>query len=282
MILTRQTSFNWKVVLYLFFGGSGGGLFLAGFVLERLNLLVSPAKSAQVVAPFLVIIGCLFLLLHAGTGFRTKIHLLFFRPERSWISRGTWIISIFTLSAFLYVLTGRGKILGGVAAVFSALMALYPGFLLGENKAVPFWRGSALPVLFLFSGLSTGLALFLLTAALFRGAGDEAMGMTFHLLSWSDVIIILTQLVILWNYLGTSSAKEPSFSESLRLLKGPLFIVGTLILGLLLPLLLHVIAISGTKVAGLGVITGILLIVGGISLRFSIVRAGVYLPRHSL
>jgi polysulfide reductase chain C len=281
MVSGVQNSFNWKIVMYLFFGGTGGGLFLIGYILERLGLMISLAKGAEMLGPILVIIGCIFLLFHSGAGFKTKIHLLFLKPGRSWISRGTWIISVFVVSALIYVLGGR-SFWGSVAVVFSMLMAIYPGFILAENKAIPFWRTPILPTLFLFSGLSTGLAFLLLMVPFFSVPTDETMAMALRALSWSDVLIIVIQLVILWNYLSVGSNKEATLSESLRLFIKPLFIVGTLILGLLVPLLLHVFVLTGGKVAGLGMMTGILLVVGGISLRFSVLRAGVYLPRHSL
>ena len=277
-----QKSFNWKVVLYLFFGGTGGGLFLVGFVLERLSLMVPLARVAEVLGPIFVLIGCGFLLLHAGSGFKTKIYLLFLKPEKSWISRGTWIIAIFVISAFIYTGLGRGAFWGWVAGIFSLLMAIYPGFLLAENKAVPLWSNSVLPTLFLVSGLSTAVAFLLMMGPLLGGAKDEAAMRGFRILAWMDVFIIVTQLVILWNFLGVKSDKGTTFSESLRLLKGPLFTVGTLLVGLLLPLVLHLFVVTGGKSMGLGTMTGILLITGGICLRFAIVRAGVYLPRHSL
>ncbi len=282
MTLLEQKSFNWKVVVYLFLGGTGGGLFFIGFILERLKLLVSLARAGEILGPIFVIVGCVFLLLHAGSGFKTKIYLLFLKPWKSWISRGTWIIAIFVISALVYTLLEGGAFWGWIAVIFSMLMAIYPGFLLSENTSIPFWSTSVLPTLFLVSGLSTGLAVLLLMAPFLSASGDETTVMALRILSWADIFIIITQLIILWNYLGVPSTKEPAFSESLRLMRRPLFIVGTLILGLLLPLLLHLLVLSGGKNMGLGLMIGIFLILGGITLRLSIVRAGVYLPRHSL
>lgn len=282
MQMEIQKAFDWKIVLYLFFGGTGGGLFFSGFILDRFNLMVTLARSAEFLGPVFVCIGCLFLLLHAGSGFKTKIHLLFLNPGTSWISRGTWIITIFLISSLLTVWLGKGVLLGWVAMVFSALMTIYPGILLSENKAIPFWRTPVLPILFFFSGLSSGLAILLMLVPFLSSPNDETMARSLMVLSWYDLAIIGIQLIILWTYLGASSNGETTFSESLRLMKRPLFIFGTLIFGLLLPLLLHLFAIIGGKMPGFEVITGMLLVIGGISLRFSVVRAGVYLPRHSL
>ena len=281
MPLEIQKAFDWKIVLYLFLGGMGGGLFFTGFILDRLNLIVPVAKSAELLGPVAVLIGCFFLLLHAGSGFKTKVYLLFLKPGTSWISRGTWIITIFVASALLYVWSGT-VVLGWVAAIFSSLMTIYPGVLLSENKAIPFWSTPALPILFFFSGLSSGLAVLLLLVPFLSSPNDETMAVTLLVLSWYDLVLIGIQLIILWTYLGARSKVETTFSKSLRLMKRPLFIFGTLILGLLLPLFLHIFAIMGGKMPGFGVITGILLVIGSISLRFSVIRAGVFLPRHTL
>ena len=122
MVSSVQQSFNWPIAMYLFWEGRRG-LFFTGYVLEQLDLMVLWAKGAASPGSGLVIIGCIFLLFHAGAGFKTKIYLLFLKPVKSWISRGTWIISVFVASTLVYML--REEILPGrsVAVVFSLLMA---------------------------------------------------------------------------------------------------------------------------------------------------------------
>jgi len=282
MARERQSSYNWLVAVDLFLGGTGAGVFLAGFALERLDMMVSLAKVSEVLAPILVVVGSVFLLLHAGSGFKTKIYLLFLRPRTSWMSRGAWILAILVVTAFLYVLTGGNALFGWVAVVFALLAAVYPGFLLAENKPIPFWRSPVLPPLFLFSGLSTGVACLLVLAPFLSGAHDATVAMTLRALSLSGVFLIVSQLIMLWGYLGTSSTQGSSFSESVHLAKGPLFFVGVLGIGLILPSVLLIVAVINGKSVGLGVIAGILLLIGGMLLRLFILRSGVYLPRHSL
>ena len=282
MVLERQRSYNWAIAMDLFLGGAGAGAFLAGFVLHQFNLMLSLAKFAEVLGPLLALLGSIFLLFHAGSGFKTKIYLLFLRPRTSWLSRGTWILSIFVLSALIYALLRGGNFWGWVAMAFAVLTAIYPGFLLAESKAIPFWRTSALPPLFLLSGLSTGLAFLLLMAPFLSSPQNAATAVTLRVLLWAAAFLIVAQLILLWSYLGMSSNKGAVFSESLRLMKGSLFIVGVLLLGLFLPLLLLVFGIASGKVIAPGVISGIFLIMGGFSLRLSILHAGEYLPRYSL
>lgn len=60
MTLLEQKSFNWKVVVYLFLGGTGGGLFFIGFILERLKLLVSLARAGEILGLFSSLWGVSF------------------------------------------------------------------------------------------------------------------------------------------------------------------------------------------------------------------------------
>ena len=67
MALETQRSYNWAIAMDLFLGGTGAGVFLVGFILEKLNLMISLAKFAEVLGPILVLLGSFFLLFHAGS-----------------------------------------------------------------------------------------------------------------------------------------------------------------------------------------------------------------------
>ena len=88
-------------------------------------------------------------------------------------------------------------------------------------------------------------------------------------LSWSGIFLIATRLVMIRSYLGTGSDKEASFSQSTRIVKGPLFIAGTLILGLPAPLVLFIVGIAGGEaLLGLAMISGAFLIIRGVHYDF--------------
>ncbi len=281
MAVKRQESYNWAIAMDLFLGGTGAGAFVAGFALEQYNRMMPLARYAEMLGPLFVVLGSVFLLFHAGSGWKTKVYLLFLRPRTSWLSRGSWILSLFVASALVHVFTGGGGIWGWAALVLAVLTAIYPGFLLAQSKAIPIWRTPALPPLFLLSGLSTGVALLFLMDPFFSATAGETAS-TLRALFWSAAFLIFAQLILLWSYLGMSPDKGAAVTESLRLMRGPSFMVGTLLLGLLLPLALLIFGIMGGSAVGTGAPAGVLLIIGGVTLRFSILSAGGYLPRHSL
>ncbi len=86
------------------------------------------------------------------------------------------LISLFLILGFVHMAlllfsklnerTERG--LGTVIAVLGFGIMLYTGLLLGLLKAVPFWNTPALPLLFVLSALSTGVAIVLALAYLVR------------------------------------------------------------------------------------------------------------------
>lgn len=284
MPIETQSSFDWKVALYLFMGGTGGGLFFVGFLLERLGILVSLARVAEILGPMFVLGGSFFLLLHTGSKFKTKVHLLYLKPRKSWISRGTWIITIYLFSVFGYLFMAW-EAFGWIALVFSLLVTLYPGFLLSETKGIPFWRNPVLPVLFLFSGLSAALAFIPLMAAFLPHAGEMAIGLSLKKLSWLFVFILGAQLAIEGSFLCMDAERGSALAASLRVFKRPLFVALTIVLGIVVPLLFHILVVAredGVSPTGGGALVGALMIAGSMALRFSVVRAGVYLPRHSL
>ncbi len=177
--------------------------------------------------------------------------------------------------------TTFGNIVGMVAALASIVMLTYTGFLLAVIKRIPLWNTLTLPLLFLLSGLCTGIACLLLMAPFLQtSVGQET---TLRTLVIAEVILILMQLVVLGAYLEIAKYGVISTIESVRSLKTLFFIVGVIIIGLIIPLCL----LSGTAVASdlsalfiLAWVAGMLLLIGGILLRYSIIRAGVYLPLH--
>lgn len=296
MSLERQTTFGWLVSADTFLGGTGAGVFLVSFMLDVLREYEPMAKVGAVLGPALVFVGGLLLIAHLGS--KTKLYKLPSNPS-SWMSRGTWIMAFFIIFGLGYSLpslnlfawlpwskgTTSGEIIGAVAAVASVLMLTYTGLLLAVGKRVPFWSTPALPFLFLFSGLSTGIACLLLMAPLYQASIGQEIVPALRRLVIAEVILVLMQLVGLGIYLEIAKHGGVSSVESIRSLKRPVFFGGVIIIGLIIPLCL---LFCGAVASDIFVLTslagaaGILLLVGGILLRYSIIRAGVYLRLYSI
>ncbi len=171
--------------------------------------------------------------------------------------------------------SGVGLGLGIAAAVLAAVVAVYPGLLLGVIKSIPLWNTSVLPPLFFLSGLDTGLAALVLMSLAFPSAvGADG----FHLLGAIDAGLIVVLLVAVGAYIEIVRQTGVTAAASIRLLVTPLFIGGVIVSGLLVPLAM---LICGSYVSDVGSvrlldgIASVLILGGGLLLRFSVIRSGV-------
>ncbi len=287
----RQQSWGWAVAIYLFMAGMGGGLFLFSFILDCMGMSGPVSTIGALLGPVLVAIGTLFLLADLGSVF--KVYRLFSSASTfmtSWMVRGTWILAAFIVCALAYALPSftlfewlpwgqqstLRHIIGIVAALLSILVVVYPGFLLGVLKSIPLWNTPALPLLFFLSGLDNGIAVLLAVALLFP-ASFALNG--FHLLGAGDVVLVSLLLIVLGAYIEIVRQAGQTAAASIRLLRTPLFISGVLIAGLLIPLALLIygfFAMDGMTLRFVTGITSILLLAGGLLLRYSIIRAGIH------
>lgn len=288
-----QQNWGWYVVLYVFFAGLGGGTFLFSFIMLFLDKFNDPARIGVFIGPLLVLFGTLMLIFDLGSParavrlFTTRSTLL-----TSWMIRGAWILTAFIILGLAYALpafkifawlpwdqtSGLGEGIGIAAAALAVFVMVYPGLLLGVIKSIPLWNTSALPPLFFFSGLDTGLA----TVVLMSTAFPSTIGIDgFHLLAGVDIAILVVVLVVLAAYLEIVRQTGETAAVSVRLLLSPLFNWGVIIAGLLLPLVILISSFAVTDISTIRVletITGILILSGGLLLRFGVVKSGVRLP----
>ena len=157
------------IACYLFLGGLGGGAFAtSAFLAWRPPEAINMRKIGHVVAPVAVIVGLLLLMFDATAGLhhplRFALLLTNFGSVMTW---GVVILAAFTvvaLAALALDLLKRGvpMWLEIVGAVLGICVAIYTGCLLGVCKTFPLWNNALLPVLFLVSAVSTGMASVLL------------------------------------------------------------------------------------------------------------------------
>lgn len=286
----RQSSWGWLVAIYVFLAGVGGGTFLCSYILDCLDRYGSVAKVGALTGPLLVLAGALFLLFDLGSA--TKAFRLFTAPSTlmsSWMSRGAWILTAFIILGLTYALpafslfewlplSGPSSLrqsIGALAALLSIGVVIYPGFLFGVLKSVPFWNTSALPLLFFVSGLETGIAVLVLIDITIS---TPVVAAGLHVMGAVDTALIVLLAIVLGAYIEIVRHSGVTAGESVQLLKRPLFIYGVLILGLLLPLGLLVGSLSLFDPQSLPVVAGladVLLLSGGLLLRYSVIEAGV-------
>ncbi len=164
---------------------------------------------------------------------------------------------------------GFARVLGGVSIVAGVALGIYTGILLSSLGARPLWASAALGPLFLVSGLSTGAAFAHLIA---RNPQEQSA-----LLRTDNALLAVELALIGLILVGLLTASSVHRAAAGLLLGGPytavfwVFVVG---LGILLPLLLQTLMASH-RIAHT-VIAPLLVIAGGLALRFVIVSAGQY------
>jgi formate-dependent nitrite reductase membrane component NrfD len=278
-----QKEWGWLVILDLFFTGAGSSAFFFAFVLGALTQML--------VGVGLVIVGALFLL--ADLARPSDAWRVLLRPRTSWISRGALGIIGFLATALSYIffLSERhgdwGSILGppwaggpawliglGMMACVTALFVnLYPGFLLGSMRSIPFWNTMFLPALFLKSGLLCGMGvIFIIPYPWEKEAGSfrvlEIMSLGIVILG---LLFLLTYIAVIYFDTNQKTGSPPrGWGFYLQSLAG---VIGG---GVIVPITILILVFSGLISRSLLPVAGILLAGGMFFLRYSLLRTGVH------
>jgi formate-dependent nitrite reductase membrane component NrfD len=165
-----------------------------------------------------------------------------------------------------------------MAAFGMVVLIVYMGFVYTASKGIPFWNSPLHPVLYMAYALRGGIAALLVTMALF---GAPNAGATTSLVTiWiavTAVVIILFALEIQGALTGGNSAARRSVREMLTGRVAVYFYVGTLLIGLVVPLALvsgHIAPLGFGVLAAIGLFSAL----GDFFMKYTTIRAGVYLP----
>jgi len=301
---------GWLVAIYLFLGGMGAGAFLIAAVIElsgkRYEQEYCPTTlvGAGVSGP-LIVIGILLLVFDLGAGLREPWRIVnMFTNWSSVMTWGIWILSFFMPVALVYGVLEVMHVYPGIMAwlhkrmsflpetlpyraikrvvcsigIFLALgTALYTGVLLSVVDAVPLWATPILPVLFLVSAVSTGMALSLdLSATMMVPETPHR----FKRLPLIHIALIGLEIIVLAVFFYVSYQKGGEAAESVQLI---LTGAGSLIfwivvagLGLAFPFVLNVYAlIRGSHGHVVGILAGATIVLAGLFVRYLIVAAAI-------
>lgn len=284
------------IVIYLFAAGLSAGAMITsnlsylfgGHEFERVS------RIGALLTPFPISLGLGVLVLDLGSPF--NFYQLFLTLHLSSpMSYGSWLILAFSMMSFLYFylwLPKRFQIIGTlnqqetwkrrmakVMPVLAVGVASYTGLLLNASTR-PLWNAPLLPILFLVSALSTGVAAVILISTL--SPWKRARHTELHFLTKADAALIILEslLILLMIVIGCFSSESEAVAFG-SLLYGhyawffwPL-IVG---LGLLLPLMLEVMELKNKVpvkwIWPVTVSSSFLVIFGGFFVRYVITYAG--------
>lgn len=290
--LLAQNVWRIKIAMYLFLAGMGAGAYTLGVAADLLlgKEAINISKAGVILGAPLVFIGMLFLILDLGN--KKNAFRAYVKPQTSWIARGTYIISIFMILgaihiggfiwpfSFLEQDSTLRLALGLVNSVFAFGTMVYTGLLLGAVKPIPLWTTPLLPALFLFSALSTG-AMGIVVSTAFLPISEDLL----YLIARYDLLLLLFEAALIAFYVYVSHQTQASRYAALVMLKGwlsPLFWIGIVLLGILVPLFAESALLLKQISHELASALLILGIVGGYALRHVIVSAGIKTPIQAL
>ena len=297
MIDPSLHAWGWEIPLYLFLGGIAAGvMILSPLLLRRYD---GPAPSVWLrllpfSAPALISIGMLFLFLDLEYKAHVFRFYLFFRPA-SPMSWGAWILVLLYPATLLMGLAAmknedlqhkliawlrpllqpvrnwaeeHRQALFYINIVLGAGLGIYTGILLGSLGARPLWNSTLLGPLFLVSGISTGAAFMML----FPVSHEDHE----KLVRW-DILAIIFELALLilfliGQYTSSSAANQQAVELLVRDRYTAEFWSLVVIGGLLVPLALKLIEMY--RDVAVSKLAPILILIGGLSLRWIFVLAG--------
>lgn len=295
---------GWEIPVYLFLGGLVAGLMIISGYLFLSRRHDQPQSSAAI----LPLLGAALLSTGMGALFLDLEHKLYFWrmyltfEVKSPMSWGAWILvlvypalgaavllrppawltarvpALANLSARLSAVPGVAGYVGAANMLLGAMLGAYTGVLLSSLGARPLWSSSVLWLLFLVSGLSSAAALVHLVS---KNAWEK------EALATADVGLMALELfVIAMMIVGLVTASQAQREAAGLILTGAyaspfwVFVVG---FGLVLPLVIG--ALTNMHKIAHSPIGPLLVIAGGMALRFLMVYAGQashYLNAHGL
>lgn len=294
-LASHEIAWGGIIAFYLFLAGVAGGAFLTAALTDLFskNRQLKVIRAGAYIAPVAIIIGLAMLVVDLGKPF-SFWKLLLYVNFHSVMSIGVFIISIFTAFAVVYAylvwmaaaaekrikitLAGQEmaaakatgiQVLRKPVALLGSLSALgtatYTGFLLSAVTTNGLWHVNFLgiegipflPILFLVSAISAGLAATLIGAV-------DCSDLTAY--KKADIVLLAIEIILL--AILYTSVKAAFFSGGMA----TLFWLGVVVVGLLLPLVLAIYGVSTHKNLVLPVCG--MVVIGGLCLRYFVVYSG--------
>lgn len=293
-------AWHWQIIWYFFVAGIAAG----SYITASMALLIgAPSERQGAVRGFLlglplVAVGGILLVIDLGKPERF-LHMLWYFPQnipmfklQSPMSVGGWSLGLFgafTTFSFLYALVKMNKIkqpqlvklatwlhegpIGKVYLVLGMLagfyLATYTGVLTNTSNIVGWTTSPLIPVLFLASGMSAGMAVMVLMTP-----KKNELHAYLHNLERADTYMMILELVVLILFVISLGQWWRTVGSGFY---GALLWIMVVGLGLVVPLLLKwKPSLLGERTA---VVSSVLVIVGGYFLRYVVVmgpQAGHY------
>ncbi|WP_038907179.1 cytochrome c nitrite reductase subunit NrfD [Dickeya oryzae] len=301
---------DWPIAVYLLLVGISSGMMVLTLLFRRYlpaeNQQANPLIAATaIVAPLSVIIGLVILIFHLARPITFWYLMVFYNPH-SIMSLGVMLFQVYMLVMFLWIaslyrqpllawserrlpgalhavlnrviawVTRYLRPVENVLLVLALLLGCYTGFLLSALKSFPLLNNPVLPVLFLVSGVTSGVAVLMMVGA--SASSQQYCPHTLHLLHKLEKPIALVELFLLFAFftglmLG-GGQKSVAAQVALSGFWGGVFWIGIIGIGMLVPLVAGGLPAIQRRIAFLPRFTAGLTLLGVFLLRLFVLYAG--------
>ncbi len=255
-------------------GGLGGGLYLVSLYLDSiLGMFISWL--------IVIVLKGGFHLAYLGKPLRFWRMVL--KPQTSWMARGLIIVFFFIFFGalqliFSFLLPGTAwellfKVFAGMTAFGTAM---YPGFAMNYVNGIPFWNSALLPILFIIYGILDGFGIVI---AIGLSGGDVNLASAE---AGSRIFLIVSAVILaiyLWSMTYVGPVGKQSVRELTRGTTAPVLWIGVVLCGIAIPIGIVLSSYLSGQGSAVLLITGIICdMVGGVSIKYCLLKGGIYGP----
>ncbi|MGI9832047.1 cytochrome c nitrite reductase subunit NrfD [Vibrio vulnificus] len=262
---------DWIIAIYLFLAGMSAGAVMITVYLKRKVIVGDPAqngimKAMAWLAPFGIISGLTILIFHLTKPLEFWKIMIFYNPT-SVMSMGVILFQVYMAVLFVWIgiifqktivdfLGDKLTFVDGLLTWFkrfensielflaflALVLAAYTGFLLSALKTYPMLNNPVLPLLFLFSSLSSGAAACLMFGILvFKESVKDPSVSWVH--GFERPVVLFELFVLVTFFTGLIFAGGQAEMAAWNAISGGFwaqwFWVGVVLIGMLLPLTLN-------------------------------------------
>ena len=301
---------SWPIVLYLFLAGLSAGSVMVALLVKwnrhennTKSIWDAMVKAGALIGPIAICIGLFLLIADLGKPFTFYILLIKYN-FLSVMSLGVLFLLIYTPFAFLFAIiifekeienskilaflkpvtkfirsfSGVAKKMEYILFILAICVGIYTGFLLSAVAKLPLWNTPILPILFLLSGFSSGIAANILIGMwFFKGSLNKDSIKYLLMLDLRAIFFEIPILFILFigmYFEGGISAVAASQALNHEYF-GKILWIGVIGIGLIIPIIIAATALKNhVYKPTFIVLNSLVVLVGVVLLRYYIVYAG--------
>lgn len=265
------------IAFAFFLGGISGGLFMAAAYFDSI--------LGMFIAWILAICMGISYMIHLGQPLQSW--RMFMKPKTSWISRGFIFIMLFMgLTALVLILeqwapgaTAAITTFKILAGIFAFAQSIYTGFAVSYVSAIKLWNSAILPILFVVCGFSGGIAILL---GISLGGSEVQITSIENVARITLIAFAVILIVYLWNATYSSAVAKDAVARMMSGDIAAIFWVGVIILGIIIPIGVSIGSYySGGASSALLITAVVSEVIGGLALRYVILKSGTYIPLTS-